>query len=139
MFLGWLINPISTFLREIIGRKLEELLLDADMSLYSQHVVGLRNTIADDWSYNVQQSNSQLLLFIYEKYGKDTPQNLRIVENAIHPDAGVTVSQKDNVDDSFKKWEKFSAEANIDTSLKNFDEFQKFEVFSVWICVPNQT
>ena len=99
MFLGWLINPISTFLREIIGRKLEELLLDADMSLYSQRVVGLRNTIADDWSYNVQQSNSQLLLFIYEKYGKDTPQNLRIVENAIHPDAGVTVSQKDNVDD----------------------------------------
>ena len=50
------------------------------MSLYSQHVVGLRNTIADYLSHNVQQSNSQQLFSIFEKYGKDTPQNLRIVE-----------------------------------------------------------
>ena len=65
--LGWLkfatifdpLNPISTVLREIIGRKLGEFLLDTDMSLSSQHVVGLRNTIADYLSHNVQQSNSQ--------------------------------------------------------------------------------
>lgn len=48
----------------------------------------------------------------------------------IDSDAGVTVSRKDKVDGSFKKWEKFAAEANIDTYLRNFDEFQKFEVFS---------
>ena len=86
--LGWLrfatifdpLNPISTVLRENIGRKLGELLLDADMSLYSQHVVGSTNTIADYLSRNVQQSNSQQLLSIFNKYGNDTPQNLRIVD-----------------------------------------------------------
>ena len=86
--LGWLrfetifnpLNPISTVLREIIGRKMGELLLNADISLYLQHVVGLRNTIVDYLKCNVQQSNSQQLLSIFKKYGKDTPQNLRIVE-----------------------------------------------------------
>ena len=143
---GWLkfatifnpLNPISTVLREIIGRKLGELLLDADMSLYLQHVVGLRNTIADYLLRNVQQCNSQQLLSIFEKYGKySTPQNLRIVEllDEIFSwmlsiwEISIQMQGLPSAEKAREK-KKSQPKPTIDTYLRNFDEFQKFEVFT---------
>lgn len=85
--LGWLKgstrfdknNKISTTLREIIGRKLASILADADLSLYSQHIPGIDNHIADHLSRNVHMSNSQQITSINSQWKKQAPQNLQII------------------------------------------------------------
>ena len=86
--LGWLQgqtrydpdNIVSTTLREMIGRKLAEVLMDAKLSLYSQHIQGEHNHIADHLSRNVDMTNSQQLHSIQEKFPQHTPDHLRIIE-----------------------------------------------------------
>ena len=86
--LGWLKgstrydknNKLSTVLREKIGRKFAELLSDAGISHYSQHVAGVNNEIADHLSRNVEMSHSQQISSILSKFPKFCPDNLRIVE-----------------------------------------------------------
>ena len=86
--LGWLkgstrydkSNKLSTVLREKIGRKFAELLSDAGISHYSQHVAGINNEIADHLSRNIEMSHSQQISSINSQFSKSCPENLRIVE-----------------------------------------------------------
>ena len=86
--LGWLKgstrydkkNKLSTVLREKIGRKFAELLSDAGISHYSQHIAGVNNEIADHLSRNAEMSHTQQISSILSKYPQYCPDNLRIVE-----------------------------------------------------------
>lgn len=85
--LGWLKgstrfdkqNMVSTTLREKIGRKLARLLMEANLSLYSQHVPGIQNDIADHLSRNIEMSNSQHLHVINSKWKQQAPADLQII------------------------------------------------------------
>ena len=86
--LGWLKgstrydkkNKLSTILREMIGRKFAELLSDAGISNYSQHIAGVDNEIADHLSRLINLSHTQQISSIKSKYSQSCPENLRIVE-----------------------------------------------------------
>jgi hypothetical protein len=86
--LGWLSgitwfdpdNLVSTLLREIIGRKWAELLLQAGLSDHSQHIVGESNVIADHCSRHTHMSNSEQLYHIRQNYESEMPDNFRFVE-----------------------------------------------------------
>ena len=73
-------NLVSTLMREIIGRKWAELLLDAGLSDYSQHVVGETNVIADHCSRHTYMSNPEQLYHIRQKFESAMPPNFRFVE-----------------------------------------------------------
>ena len=87
--LGWLkgstrydvLNKLSTVLREMIGRKLAEILMEAGLSNYSQHIAGLNNEIADHLSRRIELSASEQINEIHSQFSQFCPDNnLRIVE-----------------------------------------------------------
>ena len=85
--LGWMkgstrydaLNKLSTMLREEIGRKLAELLCDAGLSCYSQHIAGRENRIADHLSREIQMSNDEQIHAIKSQFSQICPDNLRMV------------------------------------------------------------
>jgi len=80
--LGWLqastrfdaSNRASTYLREKIGRKLAELLIDADLGLYSQHVPGRENLVADHLSRAIDMSSRSHISRIRANFPNHLPQ-----------------------------------------------------------------
>jgi hypothetical protein len=85
--LGWMAgstrfdpeNMVSTTMRELIGRKWAELLLQAGLSDYSQHIAGLNNVIADHCSRHTHMSNPEQLYHIRQKFHTVMPENFRFV------------------------------------------------------------
>ena len=87
--LGWLqaqtrydkSNHISSVLREYIGRKLASILINSDTSLYSQHIKGSLNDVADALSRDPNASNHSILNKIQMNW-KDQlpPTGLNIVQ-----------------------------------------------------------
>ena len=89
--LGWLkgsasyqkITPITSTLREIIARKLADLLLDASLSIHSQHIAGKLNDVADQLSRDPEFTNTECQQEIRDKgYSSQIPSKggLRIME-----------------------------------------------------------
>jgi len=82
--LGWLkgstrydrFNKLSTVLREMIGRKFAELLMEAGLSNYSQHIAGLNNEVADHLSRKIKLSASEQINAINSQFSQFCPDNL---------------------------------------------------------------
>ena len=74
---------ITSTLRKIIARKLADLLLDASLSIHSQHIAGKLNDVADQLSRDPDFTNTGHLQEIRDKgYSSQIPSKggLRIVE-----------------------------------------------------------
>lgn len=86
--LGWLkasskydkSDRVASAIKEAIGQKLAELLMDADLSLYSQHIRGIDNFIPDKLSRDTHETNSEQLSSIQSQWPDLAPENLRIME-----------------------------------------------------------
>ena len=87
--LGWLKaqtrydknNHTSSVLREYIGRKLAKILAKANMSLYSQHIKGSLNDVADALSRDPTASNHTILQKIQTSWSNQLPPlGLKIIE-----------------------------------------------------------
>ena len=87
--LGWLkgqtrydkSNHASSVLREYIGRHLAKILIDSDVSLFSQHIKGSLNDVADALSRDPEESNSTILSKIQKNWTHQLPpQGLQIIE-----------------------------------------------------------
>ena len=86
--LGWLKasskfnkqDRVAAAIKEAIGQKLAELLMDADLSLYSQHIPGKDNFIADKLSRDTHETNIEQLSSIQKQWPELAPDNLRIVD-----------------------------------------------------------
>ena len=87
--LGWLKaqtrydknNHISSVLREYIGRKLAHILIESDVSLFSQHIKGSSNDVADALSRSPNASNDLILNKIQANWKHQLPPNgLHIIE-----------------------------------------------------------
>ena len=67
--LGWLkasskydkSDRVAAAIKEAIRQKLAELLMDADLSLYSQHIPGKDNFITDKFSRDTLETNIEQL------------------------------------------------------------------------------
>ena len=86
--LGWLkasskynkSDRVASAIKEAIGQKLAELLMDADLSIYSQHIPGKDNFIADKLSRDTHETNIEQLSSIQKQWPELAPDNLRIVD-----------------------------------------------------------
>ena len=89
--LGWLkgsanfnkATPITCTLREIIARKLADLLLKASLSVHSQHIAGDLNDVADQLSRDPTFTNSECQQAIKDDgwtHQQPSDDDLRIVE-----------------------------------------------------------
>ncbi|GFH62146.1 hypothetical protein CTEN210_18622 [Chaetoceros tenuissimus] len=70
-------------IREIISRKLADLLGAADIGIYLQHIPGIENIIADILSRHRNDSNSQIHSLLQKEAGeilKDAELNIKIVD-----------------------------------------------------------
>jgi hypothetical protein len=80
--IGWLhkanVDETKNLPMHIAARKYAEILLQADCCLYSQHIRGIHNNVADALSHKVDLSNKALTSFICSNYISQVPNLLRI-------------------------------------------------------------
>jgi len=62
----------------MVARKFAEVLLQADCCLYSQHILGQKNVVADLLSRHFTSSHDKLSSFIISNYPSQAPQTFQI-------------------------------------------------------------
>ena len=81
--LGWLhhstFNPVTQPMHDIIARHLANILLDHDSTLYSQHVAGKQNAIADSLSRDTHIPDSHLVFALKSLYPQQIPSNFHLM------------------------------------------------------------
>jgi hypothetical protein len=80
--IGWLhkadVDESKNLPMHIAAQKYAEILLQADCCLYSQHIRGIHNNVADALSHKVELSDEALTSFICSNYKSQVPNLLRI-------------------------------------------------------------
>ena len=80
--LGWLhhstFNPVTHPVHDTIARHLANILLDHDSTLYSQHVAGKQNAIADSLSRDTHIPETHLMFALKTLYPDQVPSNFRL-------------------------------------------------------------
>jgi hypothetical protein len=79
---GWLhkaiIDETNNLPMHIASRKYAELLLDADFCVYSQHLSGIYNNVADALSRRTDLSDNDLTKFICTNFPPQVPRSIKI-------------------------------------------------------------
>ena len=80
--LGWLhhstFNPVTQPIHDTIARHLANILLDHDSTLYSQHVAGKQNAIADSLSRDTHIPDTHLIFALTNLYPEQVPSNFHL-------------------------------------------------------------
>ena len=81
--LGWMhhftFNPTTHLSHDSTARKLAEILMDNDSALYSQHVAGKHNVVADSLSRDHHISNKHLKFILLHTFPSQVPKDFTIV------------------------------------------------------------
>ena len=80
--LGWLykasFNPVTHAAHDTVARHLATLLLKHDATLYSQHIKGSQNIVADSLSRDLHLPNNVLLPLLTSVFPTQVPSNMRM-------------------------------------------------------------
>ena len=82
--LGWLhkasFHPASQSSHDKVARKFAQFMIKNEFSLYSEHIKGDNNNVADALSRNFNLNNTDLISFLHASYPKQMPKDFKIIE-----------------------------------------------------------
>lgn len=80
--IGWLyhstFNPSTNLMHDVVARYLASFMIDEEASLFSEHIAGNQNVIADCLSRDFHLNNTELTQLLSSAAPSQTPKNFRL-------------------------------------------------------------